>query len=83
MMDNTTAVRCSVGIDVSKDALDIFIDASAEAFRVKNQTDDIAALVERLKEVASDYIVIEASGGFESEVVTLRIVRAASANRAQ
>lgn len=31
---------------------------------------DIAALVKRLKAVAPDYIVVEASGGFESGVVT-------------
>jgi hypothetical protein len=45
---NPAATRCSVGIDVSKDALDIFIDSSAEAYRVKNQVGDIAALIERL-----------------------------------
>jgi transposase len=70
MTDNPPAVRCSVGIDVSKDALDIFIDSSAEAFQVKNQTDEIATLVERLRSAAPDYIVVEASGGFEAGVVT-------------
>lgn len=59
----------SVGIDVSKDTLDIFIDASAEALQVSNQTDAISALVEQLKKVAPDYIVVEASGGFESALV--------------
>jgi len=70
MTDNPAAVRCSVGIDVSKDALDIFIDACAEEYRVANQAGAIAVLVERLKAVAPDYIVVEASGGFESNVVT-------------
>jgi len=70
MADNPAAVRCSVGIDVSKDALDIFIDSSAEALQVKNQADGIAALVERLRAAAPDYIVVEASGGFESALVT-------------
>lgn len=68
--DNPAAVRCSAGIDVSKDALDIFIDSFAEEYRVANQAGDIAALVEQLKAGAPDYIVVEASGGFESEVVT-------------
>jgi transposase len=68
--DNTLAVRSSVGIDVSKDALDIFIDSSAEEYRVANQAGDITALVERLKSVMPDYIVVEASGGFESALVT-------------
>ena len=69
-IQNPAVVRCSVGIDVSKDSLDLFIDSPAEAFQVRNQAADIAALVERLKEVAPDYIVVEASGGFESGVVT-------------
>lgn len=69
MADNSPAVRCSVGIDVSKDSLDIFIDSSAEECRVANRAGDIATLVERLRAVAPDYIVVEASGGFESATV--------------
>jgi transposase len=69
MTDNAT-VECCVGIDVSKDNLDIFADSSAEAFQVRNQADDIAALVGRLREAAPDYIVVEASGGFEAALVT-------------
>ncbi len=69
MTDNPAAVRCSVGIDVSKDSLDIFIDSAAEEYRAANRADEIAALVERLRAVAPDYIVVEASGGFESGVV--------------
>jgi transposase len=70
MADNPAVVRCSVGVDVSKDALDIFIDSSAEEYRIANQAADIAVLVERLKRAAPDYIVVEASGGFESGLVT-------------
>jgi transposase len=70
MTDNSQAVRCSVGIDVSKDSLDIFIDSSAEEYRVANHVGEIAALVERLRAAAPDYVVVEASGGFESAVVT-------------
>ena len=70
MTDNPAAVRCSVGIDISKDSLDIFIDAPAEGYRAANRADDIAALVERLRAAAPDYIVVEASGGFESAAVS-------------
>ncbi len=70
MTNNLAAVRCSVGIDVSKDSLDLFIDAPSEQYRVANQADDIAALVKRLRALAPDYVVVEASGGFESAVVT-------------
>jgi transposase len=70
MTDNPAAVRCSVGIGVSKAALDVFIDASAEEYRAVNSAGDIGALVGRLKEVAPDYIIVEASGGFEADVIT-------------
>lgn len=49
MTDNSPTVRCSVGIDVSEDALDIFIDSSTEGRRVANRAEDIAVPVERLK----------------------------------
>ncbi|HZI20627.1 MAG TPA: IS110 family transposase [Pyrinomonadaceae bacterium] len=68
--DNPAAVPCSVGIDVSEDFLDIFIDSSAAEYRVANQAGDIAELVDRLKSVMPDYIVLEASGGFESALIT-------------
>ncbi len=64
MADHSPAVRCSIGIDVSKDSLDIFIDSPAEECQVANRAADIAALVERLKRVAPDYVAVEASGGF-------------------
>jgi transposase len=70
MADNSPAVRCGVGIDVSKDSLDIFIDSSAEECRVANRAGDIATSVERLRALAPDYIVVEASGGFESAAVS-------------
>src|ERR1051325_400078 len=70
MADNPAVARGSVGIDVSKDALDIFIDSSTEEFQVKNQADNIAALVERLQSSAPDYIIVEASGGFEAALMT-------------
>lgn len=70
MTDKPAVVRCSVGIDVFKDALDIFIDASAEEYRAANSAVDICALVERLKEVLPDYIIVEASGGFEASLIT-------------
>jgi transposase len=70
MTDTSPAVQSSVGIDVSKDSLDIFIDSSAEEYRIANQATDIAALVEKLKLIAPDYIIVEASGGFETALVS-------------
>ena len=70
MTTNSPAVQGSVGIDVAKVSLDIFIDSSGEEYRVANHTDDIAVLVEKLKAIAPDYIIVEASGGFETALVT-------------
>lgn len=55
MADNSPAVRCSIGIDVSKDSLDIFIDSSAEECRVHNAVGDIVTLVKRLRAAAPIY----------------------------
>jgi transposase len=54
-----------VGLDVSKDWLDVAVYESAEAFRVANSSAGIAALLERLKALKPTLIVLEATGGFE------------------
>ena len=70
MTSNSLAVQCSVGIDVAKASLDIFIDSSGEEYRVANQAAEIAVLVEKLKAMAPDYIIVEASGGYETAILT-------------
>jgi transposase len=59
-----------VGIDVSKALLDLYCDTGAEALRVANCQTEFAALVERLRELAPARIVVEASGGYETPLVT-------------
>jgi transposase len=59
-----------VGIDVSKALLDLYCDTGAEALRVANCQTEFAALVERLGELAPARIVVEASGGYETPLVT-------------
>jgi transposase len=56
---------CFVGIDVSKDHLDVHLRPQAEAFRLANDPDGIAALVARLAPLAPACIVVEATGGLE------------------
>ena len=51
----------NVGIDVSKDALDISTSAG-EAWRCENDQDGIGSLVTRLKDLLIERIVLEASG---------------------
>jgi transposase len=58
----------NVGIDVSKDTLDVCTSASA-VFKYGNDQDGIEALVERLKELPIERVVLEATGGYEASAV--------------
>ncbi|GAA0588763.1 IS110 family transposase [Rhizomicrobium electricum] len=58
----------SVGIDVSKDRLDVHVLPQNEAFSVERNGKGLAALVERLKPLAPSLVVVEATGGFEMTV---------------
>jgi transposase len=55
-----------VGIDVSKDRLDVHILPQDEAFFVERNGKGLAVLVERLKPLAPSLVAIEATGGFEA-----------------
>lgn len=55
-----------VGIDVSKDRLDVHVRPSEEAFVVSRDGKGLEALIDRLRSVAPRLIAIEATGGFET-----------------
>jgi transposase len=55
-----------VGIDVSKDRLDIYVLPQDETFFVERNGKGLAALVERLRPFAPSLVAVEATGGFES-----------------
>ena len=57
-----------VGIDVSKDLLDIHVRPSGEAFAVKRDGKGLEDLVERLWALSPRLIAVEATGGFETIV---------------
>jgi transposase len=57
-----------VGIDVAKDRLDIHVRPSGESFTVARDGEGLAALVDRLKQIAPALVVLEATGGFEITV---------------
>lgn len=57
-----------VGIDVSKDRLDIAVRPSGEAFVVERNAVGLETLVERLKRLAPHLVALEATGGFETVV---------------
>lgn len=55
-----------VGIDVSKDRLDVHVRPSREAFVVSRDGKGLEELIERLRSLAPELIAIEATGGFET-----------------
>ena len=57
-----------VGIDVSKDRLDVHAHPSGKAFAVARNGEGLAQLVARLQELAPVLIAVEATGGFETVV---------------
>ena len=58
----------AVGIDVSKDRLDIAVHPSGEAFAVERKASGLDRLIDRLRQLAPTIVVLEASGGFETVV---------------
>ncbi len=57
-----------VGIDIAKDRLDIHVRPSGDVFAVARDGDGVAGLVDRLRGLAPELIVLEATGGFETTV---------------
>jgi transposase len=58
-----------VGIDVSKNYLDVAIGEDEEEWRVKNNQEGIELLVKRLETIGPKLIVIESTGGLERPVI--------------
>lgn len=57
-----------IGVDVSKDWLDVFVLPEGEAFQVERNDAGLAALVERLQASEVGLVAVEATGGFENIV---------------
>lgn len=62
-MDETAVM---VGIDVSKDRLDVHVLPSGQAFAVARDGEGLAELVARLAALRPALVAVEATGGFES-----------------
>jgi transposase len=58
--------KISVGIDVSKNTLDIAIHESGETWSSNNDSSACAALAAKLKQLPATIIVVEASGGWQT-----------------
>jgi transposase len=69
-MYSTTPKRY-VGIDVSKDRLDVCLLPREEAFAVANDQEGIDSLLRRLAEAGPELVVLEATGGYERPAAAL------------
>jgi transposase len=58
-----------VGIDISKDVLDVALRPSGATWRVANDDHGISQLIDRLGSLRPQLVVVEATGGFELKVV--------------
>jgi len=67
-MDEPRRVTNCVGVDVSKDRLDVHLRPSGEAFAVARDCKGLEQLVERLAAFDVSLVVVEATGGFETTV---------------
>ncbi len=54
-----------VGIDVSKDRLDVAVRPTGEAWQVPHDAQGMNSLTERLRDLAPHLVVLEATGGME------------------
>ena len=63
------ATSSYVGIDVSKDRLDVAVVGERQERQVDNTSQGIAQLVEWMQELQPELIVVEATGGYQRAVV--------------
>lgn len=58
-----------VGIDVSKDRLDVAVRPGEEQWSVAHEDDGLAELLSRLQTLPLQLVVVEATGGYEARLV--------------
>jgi len=64
----TASSEVFVGIDVSKRRLDVHVHPAGDALAFDNTPGGIAQLIERLKPMNVDRVVVEATGGYQRRV---------------
>jgi transposase len=58
-----------VGIDVSKANLDVYLSATSQSFTIKNSQEGHRQLCERLPQPGECSVIVEATGGYQRELV--------------
>jgi hypothetical protein len=64
-----TSSETYVGIDVSKDRLDVAALGKARVWQVDNTREGIVRLVQWMQELQPELIVVEATGGYQRAAV--------------
>ena len=64
-----TSSESYVGIDVSKDRLDIAVLGEQRVWQISNTPDGTAKLVQQMQKLQPELIVVEATGGYQRAVV--------------
>jgi transposase len=72
-----------IGIDVSKDKLDLAIDGQADVATFSNDAAGVAQLIERIRPMHPTLIVFEATGGYERAVLNAALDAQLPAARVQ
>src|SRR5215207_3955471 len=65
----TSSAGSFVGIDVSKDRLDVAVLGEEQGWQVDNTQEGIAKLVQQMQEACPELIVVEATGGYQRAVM--------------
>ena len=72
----TTSSEIYVGIDVSKDKLDMAVLGEKQTWQVDNTKAGIQKVVGQMQKICPDLIVVEASGGYQRQVVDAFVLAA-------
>ncbi len=64
-----TQQSCYIGIDVAKDSLDVATIPADESASIPYTEAEVTALIKRFKKLDATLIVVEATGGYEMELV--------------
>src|SRR4249920_2073248 len=65
----STIVNTTLGVDVSKHDLDVASNDAEAVTRFTNDNDGIAAVVALAQEAKVDRIIVEATGGYQTQLV--------------
>ncbi len=71
-----TQQSCYIGIDVAKDSLDVATIPADESASIPYTEAEVTALIKRFKKLDATLIVVEATGGYEMELVAALAAKA-------